>query len=216
MGLLLVGAGGEALSKRIGSLSLQEIRADGIEPLALACYLAKTGTSDAIELRFSLDMLVQEFDFAKIGRAPAHFDPAELKGLNAKLLHSLPYTDIRERLAGLGIPANEAFWEAIKANLTQLSDATDLWSLVTGPVTPVIEDAALLAKAAAHGLRALSLWLAVLPTMCIPFLLGGVSWKEAVLSMTVKTVPSGGTKPIVSGSAAWSPLPSCTRPATFT
>lgn len=145
---LLVGAGGEALSKRIGSLSLQEIRADEIEPLALACYLAKTGTSDSIELRSSLDALVQEFDFAKIGRAPAHFDPAELNGLNAKLLHSLPYADVRERLDALGIPVSEAFWEAVKANLTHLSDAKDLWTLVAGPVTPVIEDAALVANAA--------------------------------------------------------------------
>jgi glutamyl-tRNA synthetase len=145
---LLVGAGGEALSKRIGSLSLQEIRADGIEPLALASYLAKTGTSDPIELRPSLDALAQEFDFAKIGRAPAHFDPAELKGLNAKLLHSLPVAEVRERLAALGIPATEAFWEAVKPNVIHLSDAKDLWTLVAGPVTPQIEDAALLAKAA--------------------------------------------------------------------
>ena len=145
---LLVGAGGEALSKRIGSLSLQEIRDGEIEPLALACYLAKTGTSGSIELRPSLDVLAQEFDFAKVGRAPAHFDPAELKGLNAKLLHSLPYTDVRKRLAAIGVPASEAFWEAVKANLTHLSDAMDLWTLVAGPVTPVIEDAALVEKAA--------------------------------------------------------------------
>ena len=46
---LLVGAGGEALSKRLGSLSLRTLREDGIEPMALASYLAKIGTSDAIE-----------------------------------------------------------------------------------------------------------------------------------------------------------------------
>src|SRR6202044_1108693 len=39
---LLVGAGGEALSKRLGSISLRSLREDGVEPLALACYLAKT------------------------------------------------------------------------------------------------------------------------------------------------------------------------------
>src|SRR6202007_2996467 len=43
---LLIGSGGEALSKRLGSLSLREMREDGIEPLALDSYLAKTGTSD--------------------------------------------------------------------------------------------------------------------------------------------------------------------------
>ena len=39
----------------------------------------------------SLDALAQEFEFEKIGRAPAHFDPAELAALNAKLLHAMPY-----------------------------------------------------------------------------------------------------------------------------
>jgi len=145
---LLVGAGGEALSKRIGSLSLQEIRVGGIEPLALASYLAKTGTSGSIELKPSLEALAQEFDFAKVGRAPAHFDPVELNSLNAKLLHSLPYAQARERLEALGIPASEEFWDAVKANLTHLSDVKDLWSMVAGPVTPLIEDAALVAKAA--------------------------------------------------------------------
>jgi glutamyl-tRNA synthetase len=145
---LLVGSGGEALSKRLGSLSLKEICDDEIEPLALACYLAKTGTSDPIELKPSLEVLAQEFAFDKIGRAPAHFDPAELKGLNARLLHALPYADVRDRLSALGIPAGEAFWEAVKPNLTRLSDAKDLWSLVAGPIVPQIEDAVLTAKAA--------------------------------------------------------------------
>ena len=145
---LLIGAGGEALSKRIGSLSLREIRDGGIEPLALASYLARTGTSDAIALGASLDALAADFDFAKIGRAPAHFDPKELEGLNAKLLHALPYEAVADKLAGLGIACDAAFWEAVKANLTTLADAEALWKLVTGPVTPVIEEAAFTTKAA--------------------------------------------------------------------
>jgi glutamyl-tRNA synthetase len=145
---LLIGAGGEALSKRIGSLSLRELRESGIEPLALASYLAKTGTSDAIELRPSLEALAAEFDFARIGRAPAHFDPRELEGLNAKLLHGLAYDAVAARLAAMGVPGGAAFWEAVKPNLTRLSDAKDLASLVTGPVQPVIEDADFVASAA--------------------------------------------------------------------
>lgn len=144
---LLVGVGGEALSKRIGSLSLREIRDNGIEPLALDSYLSKTGTSDAIELRPSLDVLAEEFDFAKIGRAPAHFDPKELDGLNAKLLHALPYEAVKDRLSLLGVES-EAVWEAIKPNVAKLADAADLAVLVAGPLTPVIEDAAFASKAA--------------------------------------------------------------------
>jgi glutamyl-tRNA synthetase len=144
---LLIGSGGEALSKRIGSLSLREIRENGIEPLALASYLAKTGTSDAIELKPSLDVLAEEFDFAKIGRAPAHFDPKELDGLNAKLLHALPYDAVKDRLSLLGIES-AAVWEAIKPNVAKLADAADLAVLVAGPLTPMIEDAAFASKAA--------------------------------------------------------------------
>jgi ABC-type transport system involved in multi-copper enzyme maturation permease subunit len=42
-----------------------------------------------------------------------------------------------------------------------------------------------IAKGFVHGLRALSLWLAVLPVLAIPFLIGGVSWKQAVLSALI-------------------------------
>jgi glutamyl-tRNA synthetase len=141
---LLVGAKGEALSKRLGSLSLQSMRGDGMESQAVAAYLAKIGTSDPVEPRLSLDALTREFDFAKIARAPAHFDPQELAALNAKTLHVLPYEAVKNRL-GQG----EAFWEAIRPNLTRLADAADFAPLMTGPVTPVIEDAAFAAKAAA-------------------------------------------------------------------
>jgi glutamyl-tRNA synthetase len=141
---LLVGAGGEALSKRLGSLSLEQLRGDGVEPLAVAAYLAKIGTSDPVEPRLSLGELAQEFDFAKIGRAPAHFVPEELDALNAKTLHITPYSVVADR-----VPQGEAFWDAVKSNLTKFSDAAGMARLVTGPVTPVIEDAALAAMAAA-------------------------------------------------------------------
>lgn len=139
---LLVGAGGEALSKRLGSLSLEQMRGDGLEALAVAAYLAKIGTSDPVEPRISLADLAAEFDFAKIGRAPAHFVPQELEALNAKTLHLMPYEAVEDR-AGV----SPALWDAVRPNLTKLSDARDFARLVSGPVTPVIEDAALAATA---------------------------------------------------------------------
>src|SRR5882757_1035526 len=140
---LLVGASGEALSKRLGSLSLEQLRGDGVEPMAVASYLAKIGTSDSVEPRLTLGELATEFDFARIGRAPAHFVPEELGALNARLLHITPYSTVARQ-----VPQGEAFWDAIKPNLTKLSDVPEMVRLVTGPVTPVIEDAGLAAKAA--------------------------------------------------------------------
>jgi len=146
---LLVGASGEALSKRLGSLSLESLREDGIEPLAVASYLAKIGTSDPVEPRLALGELAGEFDFAKIGRAPAHFVPEELMALNAKLLHGMPFNMVANRLPSIPGISGEAFWEAVKANLTRIGDAAEMAKLVIGPVTPVIEDASLAGKAAA-------------------------------------------------------------------
>ena len=140
---LLVGAGGEALSKRLGSLSLQDLREEGTEPLAVSSYLAKIGTSDPVEPRQTLGELAAEFDFAKIGRAPAHFVPEELSALNARTLHVMPYSAVASR-----VPQGEVFWDAVKSNLTKLGDITDMVRLVSGPVTPVIEDVALATAAA--------------------------------------------------------------------
>jgi glutamyl-tRNA synthetase len=138
---LLVGAGGEALSKRLGSLSLAQLRDDGLEPLAVAAYLAKIGTSDAVEPRQTLGELAGEFDFGKIGRAPAHFVPEELDLLNAKTLHILPYAAVKDRLRFHDevIGQGEEIWNVLRPNLTRLSDAGDLLKLITGPVTPLIE-----------------------------------------------------------------------------
>ena len=88
---LLTGAQGEALSKRLGSLSIAGLREDGLEPLAVMTHASLIGTSEALHPQESLDALAALFDLGKVSRAPARFDPEELKGLNAKLLHGTPY-----------------------------------------------------------------------------------------------------------------------------
>jgi len=48
-------------------------------------------------------------------------------------------------------------------------------------LTPLRPQDVVIAKGFAHGLRAMTLWLAVIPTLIIPFLVGGVGWREALL-----------------------------------
>lgn len=141
---LFAASGGEVLSKREGSLSLRSLRADGIEPMSLNAYLARIGTSDAIEPALSLKELAAGFAFEKMGRALAHFEMQELLTLNAKTLHAMPYAAVASR-AGV----SEAIWEAVKPNVVKLKDAEALARMVTGPVTPQIEDQALMIKALA-------------------------------------------------------------------
>ena len=147
---LLVGAQGEALSKRLGSLAIRGLREEGFEPLAVMTHASLIGTSEALHPQDSLEALAHLFDFAKISRAPARFDPEELKGLNAKLLHTTPYDAVADRLRARNIEGGEAFWLAVRANLEVLADVDQWWTVVHGPVTPVVEDAAFLNKALGH------------------------------------------------------------------
>jgi glutamyl-tRNA synthetase len=145
---LIVGTGGEALSKRSDSLSLAALRESGIEALAIDSLLARLGTSDPVEPSLSLDELAAAFDFAKFGRAPPHFDPAALRELNGRILHLMPYEAAAERLPP---GAGREFWEAVRPNLDRVSDAELWWQVCQGPIAPEIapEDAAFLAQAAA-------------------------------------------------------------------
>ena len=146
---LLTDISGAGLSKRLGSRSLSDLREQGIEAMAVNSLLAKLGTSDAIEIRDSLERLVDEFDISHFSRATPKFDPNELAHLNAKLLHTMTFAEVAPRLAALGLDrADQAFWDAVKANLDGLADAALWWPVVAGPITPVIEDGAFCAQAA--------------------------------------------------------------------
>lgn len=52
-------------------------------------------------------------------------------------------------------------------------------------LTPLKAGEIVLAKGLVHGMRALTLWLATLPVLTIPLLIGGVTWREAVLSAII-------------------------------
>ncbi len=146
---LLTDASGAGLSKRLGSLSIADLRGQGVEPLALAALLARLGTSDPIEPVESLQTLVDSFDFAKVARAAPRFSPDELYALNARTLHHMGYAQVAERLGEIAAGADEDFWLAVRGNLATLADASDWWQVVKGPLKPAIEDAAFTTQAAA-------------------------------------------------------------------
>ena len=137
---LLIGADGHALSKRLGALSIESLRESELEPMAIASYTALIGTSDAIAPHASLDELAGMFDFGKISTAPARFDPDELKTLNAKLLHAMPYAQVAARLEERGIDGGPGFWAAVRGNLGVLADAGAWWGIISGATQPLIED----------------------------------------------------------------------------
>lgn len=138
---LLVGADGQALSKRLGSLSISEMREQGYEPIAITSHLGKIGTSDALEIAPSMAALGAGFSFDKMGRSPARYDTADLDRLNAQALHAMSYDQAQGRLAAAGCDLGEDFWTTVRPNLERFGDVEALARIVKGPVTPVIADA---------------------------------------------------------------------------
>lgn len=144
---LLTGAEGK-LSKRLGSVGVEAFRAEGIEPEAIVALLARLGTSDPVEPLIDRAALIERFDFARFGRAPARFDDGELAALNAKILHQLPFGRVAAELPG---GMDEAAWVAIRPNLSRISEAADWWHVIEGGVAAApatADDAAFLADAA--------------------------------------------------------------------
>jgi glutamyl-tRNA synthetase len=144
---LLVAAEGK-LSKRLGSLGVEEIRAQGLEPLALLSLLARLGTSQPVEAVASLDELAAALDFAHFGRAPAHFDLHDVELLNARLLHHLDFAAVCDRLPADAI---EEDWLLLRANLARVSDFAEWQAVIDGDLEPAEiaeEDRPMIAEAA--------------------------------------------------------------------
>jgi len=144
---LMTDLDGGGLSKRLGSLALKDLRADGVEALALASYLAHLGTSDDIKADDSLQALVQSFDFGHFSRATPKFDPAQLSRLNAQVLHATDFADIQGRLPE---DVSEDLWLAVRANIETLADVQAWAGIADGDIDPLIEadDAEFLSAAA--------------------------------------------------------------------
>jgi len=144
---LLTGSEGK-LAKRLGSTGVEAMREAGIEPAALVAKLARIGTSLSVEPFADIGPLIESFDFASFGRAPARFDMDELVGLNARIVHQLGYDKVRDRLPeGMA----EADWNAIAPNLSRVAEAADWWEILHGHIEPAApaEDRGFLAAAAA-------------------------------------------------------------------
>lgn len=133
---------GRKLSKRKGSLGIKSLAEEiGIERMALISLIARIGTSDPIEPLFSMQEVIDNFDFAKFSRNLPKFDEDELYRLNAKILHRMEFAEVKDRLAQIDPAIDEKFWHAARPNLEVLGDIKIWWDIVKGAVTPVIQDA---------------------------------------------------------------------------
>jgi glutamyl-tRNA synthetase len=127
---LIVGADNSPLSKRHGSLSVQELRSQGFLPAAIHNYLARLGHYYENDAFMELAELANQFSLATLGKSPAKFDTNQLLHWQKEaVLHSSAdkvaswLSDAARQL----IPAAQInlFITAVKSNITFPQELND-------------------------------------------------------------------------------------------
>lgn len=149
---LMVTASGEEMSKRLGTGSIKSLRDDlGLEPMAIASVLGTIGTSLPLDAYPNLATLAEKFDLSVMSRSGSpKFDMEDVRRINAKLVHEMPFSAVQARLEALGLTGvTEAFWLAVRGVLHTVHEAKEWWDVAYGTLTPTIQDNALVTSAAA-------------------------------------------------------------------
>ncbi|MFC1477068.1 glutamate--tRNA ligase [candidate division KSB1 bacterium] len=129
---MILGQDGTRLSKRHGHTSVVEFQIAGYLPAALLNFLSllswSSETGDEI---LSAERLIDEFDFSRMSRSPAKFDPVKLNWMNGMYIRALS-PEQRETLAmpffqNAGLEEHEAeryrkIIEAVKDRVETLSE----------------------------------------------------------------------------------------------
>jgi glutamyl-tRNA synthetase len=153
---LLLGVDGTPLSKRLGAMSLRTLREQGYAPLALCNHLFRLGHSTALHGTLELAQMAEGFDLEHLQRAPAQFDPVQLRHWQRDWVHALSPAQARAWLAPLLPPdmdaaAAEAFIAAVLPNVVLPEDARLWQQIVFGEALSYAEPALAAARAAGPG-----------------------------------------------------------------
>ena len=137
---LLTDISGAGLSKRLGSLSLKDLRNEGIHPMAISSLLSKVGTSDPVEIKKEIKTIILYFDINKFGKSKSKFDKNELSLLNSKIYQLIDFEEINKDLNKMNISITKEFWNLIRGNIALLKNVKDWWDICFGTIDPIIEN----------------------------------------------------------------------------
>lgn len=143
---MVVGPDNAPLSKRHGSRSVRELRESGYFPGAVINYLSRLGHSSDDNCYQTLQGLADNFNLARLGRAPARYDVDQLHYWQQEALNSIPDDELwlwmGEQVHKL-VPdeQKQEFVETIRPNILFSDDALHWASILFGGRLVLDDDA---------------------------------------------------------------------------
>lgn len=146
---LMLDAEGHKMSKRLGALTIGQLREQGYLPQALLSYMASLGLAEMPRAGASLAELAANFDFSKCGKAPVRFDEEQLTHTNKVALHHAEWAEVATHAAAFfppHVPASQhaALWPLVREMLITLAD-------IPAAVAPLVDVPHVALPEADHG-----------------------------------------------------------------
>lgn len=121
---------GKGFGKRLGSLSIENLKADGYEDVSIINYLINIGSSEDIKPETVKDNIIKNFDIKNISTSSAKFSEDVLKSLNADILKNYTYEQASKRINFIDSDIDlEKLWIFSHNNISYLKDII-VWSEV--------------------------------------------------------------------------------------
>ncbi|AFB21264.1 glutamate--tRNA ligase [Rickettsia canadensis] len=130
----------EKISKRIGGFEIATLRKQiGLEAMTIASFFSLLGSSSQILPYKNMDELATQFEISNFSKSPTMYQPEDLVRLNHKLLISVDFDEVKERLKEIDATyIDENFWLSVRPNLQKLRDVKDWWNICNQ--TPNVEN----------------------------------------------------------------------------
>jgi glutamyl-tRNA synthetase len=152
---LILNMDGRKLSKRDGVTSIDDFKAMGFLPEALANYMTLLGWTppESTEEIFSLEEAATKFNLDRVNKAGAKFDWAKLDWINSQYIHKMPVAELVDLLVpfwqqdGYSVDLDkdrlwlERLTSIIAPSLTRLADAGKESRLLLGETITYSEEA---------------------------------------------------------------------------
>ncbi len=121
----------EKISKRVGGFEIATLRKEiGIEAMAIASFFSLLGSSAQILPYKSMEKIANQFEISSFSKSPTIYQPEDLERLNHKLLISLDFDEVKDRLKEIDAEyIDENFWLSVRPNLQKLRDVKDWWEI---------------------------------------------------------------------------------------